>query len=337
MTSTKKITTFGEIIMRISPPGNKKLIQSNTLEHYFGGTEVNVAISLAQLNNNVNHISAVSNDFVGEAAKSFLKKHGIDTSLIISSSNPLALYFLEVGAVMRSSTIAYNRSHSAFTKLNQNVINWQDALKDTDWFHWTGITPSLSLNAYEELKKALYIAKDKNITVSTDPAYRKDLWKYGKNAKDVLRELIELSNVFIGGPNEINEVFDTSFKNNTEGFVESSKYLLSKCDNLEKVFDKTRVATNANWHKIKSRFWDGKDFYETEELEITHIVDRIGTGDAFAAGLIHGLLHYETKKALHFANAACALKHTIEGDANLVKEEDIELVLKGNLTGRIQR
>ncbi|TSE09831.1 sugar kinase [Aquimarina algiphila] len=333
----KKIMTFGEILMRISPLGNKKLVQSNQLEYYFGGTEVNVAISLAQLGNDVKHVAAVPEDFVGEAAKSFLNQYGVDTSMLMTSTYPLGLYFLEVGAIMRSSTISYNRSHSAFAMMNSEIIDWDLAFDDCDWFHWTGITPALSKGASQGLKKALQIAKDKNISISADPAYRANLWQYGGNSKEILGELVGLSDTFIGGPNEINELLNTNFENDVNGFVVSCKHLISAFPSINRVFDKTRVSVNANWHKIKSRMWDGKELYETEELEMTHIVDRIGTGDAFAAGLIHGLLHYKDQKALQFANAACALKHTIEGDANLVTENEIELVVNGGLTGRIKR
>ncbi|GAA0712356.1 sugar kinase [Aquimarina litoralis] len=333
----KKVVTFGEIIMRISPPGNKKLIQSNQLEYYFGGTEVNVAISLSQLGNGANHVSAVSNDFLGKAATSYLNTYGVDTDFVQTSEDPLGLYFLEVGAVMRPSTISYHRSHSAFSTIKSSDLDWEQILEHCNWFHWTGITPALSEEAYKGLKNALLVAQKKNIPVSADPAYRKNLWNYGIDARAALSELSGLSTIFIGGPNEINELLGTNFTNDTDDFIKSCKYLQEKFPYIEKVFDKTRVSLNANWHKIKSRMWDGNTFHETEELEITHIVDRIGTGDAFASGLIHGLLHYDDQKALQFANASCALKHTIEGDANLVNEEEIVSVIEGNLTGRIKR
>ncbi|WP_299256493.1 sugar kinase [uncultured Aquimarina sp.] len=333
----KKVVTFGEVLMRIAPLGNKKLKQSNQLEYYFGGTEANVAISLAQFGNNTQHITAVSNDFVGDAVKSYLQKLGVDTGLIIDSRHPLGLYFLEVGAVMRSSTIAYNRSNSAFCNINPDEINWEKALENCDWFHWTGITPALSLNAFEALKQGLEIANKKGITISADPAYRSGLWNYGHKAKDVLNELVGLSNIFIGGPNEINELLATNYSFNNDDFTQASKLLIQKYSNIKGVFDKTRVSLNASWHKIKARMWNGEEFSETNELEITHVVDRIGTGDAYAAGLIQGLLYYDDVKALQFANASCALKHTIEGDANLVTEADVLNIIDGNISGRIKR
>jgi len=333
----KKVVTFGEVLMRIAPLGNKKLKQSNQLEYYFGGTEANVAISLAQFGNNTQHITAVSNDFVGDASKSYLQKLGVDTGLIIDSRHPLGLYFLEVGAVMRSSTIAYNRANSAFCNIDPDEINWEKALENCDWFHWTGITPALSLNAFTALKQGLEIANKKGITISADPAYRSGLWNYGHEAKEVLSELVALSSIFIGGPNEINELLTTNFSFDNDDFTKASKLLIEKYSNIKGVFDKTRISLNASWHKIKARMWNGKEFYETNELEITHVVDRIGTGDAYAAGLIQGLLHYDDIKALQFANASCALKHTIEGDANLVTEAEVLSIIEGNISGRIKR
>ncbi len=332
-----KVVTFGEVLMRIAPLGNKKLKQTNQLEYYFGGTEANVAISLAQLGNQTQHVGVVSDDFIGDASKSFLQKFGVDTSAIYNSQDPLGIYFLEVGAVMRSSVISYNRAHSAFSNIDPKKIDWEKILENCNWFHWTGITPALSIKAYQALKDGLTVANQKGIPISADPAYRSDLWNYGGNAKEILNELVELSTIFIGGPNEINELLDTKFSYKNEDFIEGCKLLIDKHPNIHKVFDKTRSSINANWHKIQARMWNGETFGETNELEITHVIDRIGTGDAYAAGLIHGLLHFDDQKALEFANAACGLKHTIEGDANLVTEEEVLNIIQGNITGRIVR
>jgi len=331
------VVTFGEILMRITPLGNKKLKQSNQLEYYFGGTEANVAISLSQFGNRTQYITVVSDDFIGSAVKSYLKQLEVDTKSIIDLHHPLGLYFLEVGAVMRSSTISYNRAHSAFCHIEPHMVNWEAALDDCNWFHWTGITPAISENSYRTLKEGLQIAYKKGVTISADPAYRKELWNYGRDAKDVLKELVAFSDIFIGGPNEINELLGTTFGYSNEDFIAASTVLMKEFSNIKKVADKTRVSLNANWHKIISRMWTGTTFLETKELEITHIVDRIGTGDAYAAGLIHGLLHYDDLKALEFANASCAIKHTIEGDANLLSEDEVLRVIEGNTSGRILR
>ena len=332
-----QIITFGEVLMRLSPEGNKKFIQANLLEFYFGGTEVNVAISLANFGSKVKHIGCISNDFLGDTAISYLRKFGISTRGIARSNRPLGVYFLEVGAVMRPSKISYNRSHSAFSEIQPSMVNWNSALKNVSWFHWTGITPALCKGGYETLKEGLVLAKEKGITVSTDPTYRRGLWQYGENAKDVLIDLLNYSTIFIGGIDEINEVLDTNFGYSNEEFIEASQQLMLKFPSIEKVFEKIRTAVNSSWNKIRARMWNGKEFRETNDLDITHIIDRIGTGDAFAAGLIYGLQNYDDIKAMEFASAASALKHTYEGDVNFSTVNEVLGILDGNITGRLNR
>jgi 2-dehydro-3-deoxygluconokinase len=332
-----QIITFGEVLMRLSPEGNKKFIQANLLEFYFGGTEVNVAISIAIFGSKVKHIGCISNDFVGDTAISYLRKFGISTRGIARSNRPLGVYFLEVGAVMRPSTISYNRSHSAFSEIKPSMVNWNSALKNGSWFHWTGITPALSKGSYETLKAGLVLAKEKGITVSADPTYRKGLWQYGENAKDVLTDLLHYSNIFIGGIDEINEVLGTNYNYSNEDFVLACKDLMTQFPSIEKVFEKIRTSVNSSWNKIRARMWNGVEFRETNDLDITHIIDRIGTGDAFAAGLIYGLQHYDDVKAMEFASAASALKHTYEGDVNFATVNEVLGILEGNTTGRLNR
>ena len=332
-----QIITFGEVLMRLSPRGNKKFIQSNLLEFYFGGTELNVGISIANFGEKVKHVSCVSDDFIGDTAVSYINKFGVSTSSIVFSKRPLGVYFLEVGAVMRPSSISYNRSHSSFSEIQPSMVNWNKALKKGKWFHWTGITPALCRGSYETLKEGLIMAREKGMAVSADPTYRSGLWKYGEDPKEILTELLNYSTIFIGGVNEMNEVLGTNFSYSNEDFIEASKLLMEKFPTIEKVFDKIRTALNASWHKIRARMWNGKEFKETEDQEITHIVDRIGTGDAFAAGLIYGLQKYDDFKSLQFGNAACALKHTYEGDVNYATVEEVTGLLEGNTSGRVKR
>lgn len=333
----KKVVTFGEVLMRLSPQGNKKFIQSNSLEFYFGGTEVNVAISLANFGNEVKHISCISDDFVGNTAMGYLRNYNIDTSEISRSERPLGIYFLEVGAVMRPSSISYNRSHSAFSEVQPKMVDWNRALNDCNWMHWTGITPGLSLGAYQTLKEGLQMAIERGVTVSADPTYRRGLWKYGVDPKVALKELLQHSTIFIGGIDEMNEALGSNYGYDNEDFIKASKELMKEFPNIVKVFDKIRNSINASWQKIKARMWNGSEFKETEFIEITHIVDRIGTGDAFAAGLIYGLQKYDDFKAMEFGSAACALKHTFEGDINYATVEDVEHILQGNVSGRLIR
>lgn len=332
-----QIVTFGEVIMRLSPEGNKKFIQTNRLEYYFGGTELNVGISISNFGGQVKHISCVSDDFLGDTAISYLRKFGLDTSSVIRSKRPLGVYFLEVGAVMRPSSISYNRSHSSFSEIRPDMVDWSKALSNCNWMHWTGITPALCKGAYETLREGLIKARQLGIEVSTDPTYRKGLWNYGLKPEEALTELLHLSTIFIGGIHEINEILNTDFDYSNESFLEASQLLMSKFPSIKKVFEKIRTPKNASWHKIRSRMWNGKEFRETEDLDITHIVDRIGTGDAYAAGLIYGLQSYDDFKAMQFGAAASALKHTYEGDVNYSNVDDVMSVLRGNTSGRFQR
>ena len=332
-----QIITFGEVLLRISPRGNKTFMQSNNVEFYFGGTELNVSISIANFGGSVKHISAVSEDFIGDTAISYIRKFGVSTSSIVRSERPLGVYFLEVGAVMRPSKISYNRSHSSFSEILPTMVDWNKALKKGNWMHWTGITPALSQGAYDTLKEGLKLANEKGLTVSADPTYRSGLWKYGKDPKETLIELLHYSNIFIGGINEINEVLGTDYTYSNDDFIKASQQLMETFPSIKKVFDKIRTSLNASWHKIRARMWNGSEFRETEDLDITHIVDRIGTGDAFAAGLIHGLQHYDDYKAMLFASAACALKHTYEGDVNHSNVDDVVQIIEGNISGRFVR
>ncbi|MBZ9730095.1 sugar kinase [Salegentibacter sp. JZCK2] len=332
-----KVVTFGEVLMRLSPSGNKKLQQSNSLEFFFGGTELNVAESLSYFGLEVKHVSNVSKDLVGDAALAFIRQFGVDVSAINRVDHPLGLYFLEVGAAIRPSQIAYNRLNAAFANISPEEVDWENIFKDADYFHWTGITPGISKGAYETLKAGLKEAKKQAVTVSADPAYRSNLWKYGREGREVLAELTGLSNIFIGGVNEINEILKTDFKFDEEGFISASKKLMQTYPSIEKVFDKVRTGLSASWQKIYGQAWTGSEYITTEELEITDVVDRIGTGDAYAAGLLYGLQNFDDQKTLEFANAACALKHTILGDANLVSVEEVMEVTRGNTSGRIKR
>ncbi|PHN92404.1 2-dehydro-3-deoxygluconokinase [Maribacter sp. 6B07] len=332
-----QIITFGEVLMRISPRGNKKFVQSNIVEFYFGGTELNVGISISNFGGKVKHISAVSDDFIGDTAMTYIQKFGVDTSAIVKSKRPLGVYFLEVGAVIRPSMISYNRSHSAFSEIEPSKVNWETALENGEWMHWTGITPALSKGAYDLLKDGLKLAREKGMAVSADPTYRSGLWKYGQDPKEALIELLNYSTIFIGGVNEINEVLGTNFGYDNEDFIEASKQLILEFPSIVKVFDKIRTSLNSSWHKIRARMWNGQEFRETEDIDITHVVDRIGTGDAFAAGLIYGLQQYDDYKAMEFASAACALKHTYEGDVNFATVSEVNNIIAGNLTGRLVR
>jgi 2-dehydro-3-deoxygluconokinase len=334
----KKVVTFGEIMARLTPPGYKKMVQTNSLEVYYGGTEANVSVSLAVMGIPTRHVSRVSADFLGQAAVSFFRSHGVDTAFVQEGAEPLGLYFSETGAVMRSGVISYNRSHSAFRALQPESINWKEVFKDAGWFHWTGITPAHSENNYAALKEALKVAKELGVTVSCDPAYRMGLWQYGRKAAPTLKELVALSDIFMGGAEQFNELLGTDFSHSDADFTSGCKALQAAFPKIKKVYDKTRTGRNASWHEIEARAWNGSEIAKCNPIEITHIIDRIGTGDAFAAGVIYAELNnYTLQDTVAFANAACAIKHTIEGDANLASAEEIQQIAQGNTSGRLKR
>ena len=332
-----KILTFGEIIMRLSPPGNRTMKQSHELEFFFGGTELNVAASLATMGCEVKHVGCVSDDFVGESALAFVKSFGIDTSFITKNGHPLGLYFLETGSSVRASRIAYNRLNGSFANIEAGKTDWQKALEGCGCFHWTGISPGISGSAYETLKEGLQAARAMGIEVTADPAYRSNLWKYGRSGNEVLKELVGYSTIFIGGVNEINEILGTQFSPDKEGFLEACRELKRQIPSIHKIFDKIRIGVTASSQQTQGRALVDGTYFETGLLEVNPVVDRIGTGDAFAAGLIYGLQHFGDEKTLHFANAACAIKHTILGDINYSSAEDILEVMNGDSGGRIKR
>ncbi len=333
----KKIVTFGEVLMRLSPSDNRVLQQATQLDFFFGGTEMNVGASLAHFGLEVKHITNVSNDIVGDAAISTLRKYGIDISEVKKVNYPLGLYFMEVGSALRASKIVYNRLHSSFANITPENVEWDKALKKSRCFHWSGISPAVSEGAYQTLKIGLQKARKKGLMITADPSYRSNLWKYGRSSREVLSELVGLSTIFIGGVNEINEILDSEFDQDEEGFIKACKALINRHPSIEKVFDKVRTGVSSSWQKVYGRAWVGENYITTPELEIRDVVDRIGTGDAYAAGLLFGLLNYEDEKALNFANASCALKHTHVGDVNLVSVDEVLEVVKGDTSGRIKR
>jgi 2-dehydro-3-deoxygluconokinase len=334
----KKIVTYGEILARLSPPGYKKVVQANQLDIYYGGTETNVSVSLSVMGLDTLHVSRVSADFLGKAAINYLRGHGVNTSYIQQGEEPLGLYFSEPGSVVRSGVISYNRNHSAFRAMNPGSINWREIFQGAQWFHWTGLTPAHSENNYTALKQALVTAREMGVTVSCDPAYRMGLWKYGREAHETLRELVAFTDIFIGGAEQFNELLGTDFSFSDEDFSKGCTAMKKEFPQIKKVYDKTRTGKNASWHSIEARVWGDNKVYNCNPIEITHIVERIGTGDAFAAGVIYAELNdYTAQEAVAFANAACAIKHTIEGDANLADAEEIKQIAEGNTSGRLKR
>ncbi|MDC0177729.1 sugar kinase [Polaribacter sp.] len=331
----KKVITFGEVMMRLSPPGYEKFSQASSFELVYGGGEANVGISCAYLGMKAAHVTRFPDNALGKAATQFLRKHWLSTEHVIYGDNMMGKYFLEKGAVHRSSEVIYEREGSAFSLIEPSMIDWEDVLKDADWFHWTGITPAISKGAANCCLHAIKTANKLGVTVSGDINSRDNMWKYGATMQDVIPELVKHSNVVITSSSGIREMF--ALGRPKDKFQDLAKQLIDLFPNIKKVVKKTRRIMSASHHQIQGKIWNGEAFINSDMLNITHIIDRVGTGDAFAAGLIYGLLHFNDKQAIEFASAACALKHTVPGDVNTVSLENVESLLKNETAGAIKR
>ncbi len=342
-----KVVTFGEIMLRLKSPGFERFFQSPSLEATFGGGEANVCVSLANFGMDTAFVTLLPNNDIGEACLRELRGFGIDVSNIVRNSNRMGIYFLETGAVQRPSKVIYDRAESAIAKAKPGDIDWNKAFSDADWFHFTGITPALSQGAADLCLEAVKAAKALGLHVSCDLNYRKNLWKYGKTASEVMRELTRFVDTVVA--NEEDFQMALGLKAESHGDVESGELnveqykaiatlAMQEFPNIKRVAITLRESKNANHNDWSACLYNGKDFLLSRKYQITHIVDRVGGGDSFGAGLIYGINTYgDEKKALEFAVAASCLKHTINGDFNRVSVAEVESLMKGSGSGRVQR
>ena len=331
----KKVVTFGEVMMRLSPPGYEKFSQASSFELVYGGGEANVAISCAYLGMKAAHVTRFPDNALGKAATQFLRKHWLSTEHVIYGDDMLGKYFLEKGAVHRPSEVIYEREGSSFSLIEPSMVNWEDILKDADWFHWTGITPAISEGAAMCCLEAIKTANKLGIPVSGDINSRSNMWKYGKTMQETIPDLVQNCDVVITSSYGIQEMFGLGKPE--DKFISLAKQLIGVFPKIKKVVKKTRRTISASHNQIQGKLWNGKEYIKSDMLNITHIIDRVGTGDAFAAGLIYGLLHYDDEQALDFASAACALKHTVTGDVNMVSLENVQSLMNGDTSGSIRR
>jgi 2-dehydro-3-deoxygluconokinase len=342
----KKVVTFGEIMMRLATPDHLRFGQTTSLEATYGGAESNVAVSLANFGLYSTYVTRLpANDF-GGAAIAELKKHDVNTKSIVRGGDRIGIYFLESGAVGRGSKVVYDRANSALATIQPGMIDWDAVFEGADWFHWTGITPAVSESAAAVCKEAVQKAAEKGLTISTDLNFRAKLWKWGKSASEVMEELVSYCDVILGNEEDAEKVFGIEADGDvTAGHVEASAYqsvceqLMVKFPKASKIIITLRGSISASHNTWSGVLWNGEKLLIGKEYNITHIVDRVGGGDAFMGGLIYGLNTWsnDDEKALNFAIAASCLKHTIKGDFNLVTKEEVEKLMAGDGSGRVAR
>ena len=332
-----KIVTFGEILLRLSPPSHLRLTQATSFDLYYGCAEANVAASLAKFGFPVKFITSVPANELGESALNMLRSFGVEPVAKIQGKR-LGIYYFEQGASERPGKVVYDREDSSFSMLRKGMIDWEKAFEGADWFHWSGITPSLSLELAELCEEALEVASKIGLTISADLNYRPTLWNYGKNANEIMPNLIKYCDLLLGGINESEIVLGIS-KQENESVESVFSNWMKAFPKLKTIVTTKRLRANASSNGVSAEFYNGKEFLKSKEYNISHIIDRIGAGDAFMAGIIYGLIHWpdDHQSALEFAVAATCLKHSISGDINLSTAEEIKALMSGHGGGRVSR
>lgn len=334
---SRKIVTFGEILLRLSPPSHLRLTQATSFDLYFGCAEANVAASLSKFGLAVKFITAVPSNELGESSLSMLRSFGVDPFALLQGKR-LGIYYFEQGASERPGKVVYDREDSSFSTLRKGMIDWETLFKDADWFHWSGITPSLSLELAELCKEALIAAENRGLTISADLNYRPTLWKYGKNANEIMPDLVKHCDLLLGGIDESEKVLGVKrSEGDTEEVVFSN--WMKAFPKLKNIVATQRMNANASSNGVSATLWNGSALLHSQVYNVSHIIDRIGAGDAFMAGIIYGLITWPDnhQTALEFAVAATCLKHSISGDINLATVTEIQALMGGSGGGRVSR
>lgn len=340
-----RVVTFGEVMLRLKSPGLERLFQSPTLEATFGGAEANVAASLAQFGLPVSFVTALPANTLGDSAVNAVRGFGVDTQFIRRSGDRVGIYFLEGGANQRPSKVTYDRGGSSISIARVGDFDWTAILGGASWFHVSGVTPAISATAAELTLEAVEAARAAGVTVSCDYNYRKNLWKYGRKAADVMQAIVKHVNVGIANEEDCQKALGIETAVHAQdGELETDRYrrlaesVLSAFPNLEKQVITLRESRSADQNGWSAVLHNGTDFITSRHYEISDIVDRVGAGDSFAAGLIYGLITYgDDARALEFATAASCLKHSIPGDFNRVDVAEVEALVRGEGSGRVQR
>jgi 2-dehydro-3-deoxygluconokinase len=339
----KKAVTFGEIMLRLAPEGYYIFIQAETFGATYGGGEANVAVSLANYGIDASFVTKLPKHEIGQAAVNSLRRYGVDTKSITRGGDRVGIYFLEKGASQRPSKVVYDRAGSSIATATKEDFNWDEIFEGVEWFHFTGITPALGDNVAEICMEACKAAKERNITVSCDLNYRNKLWSKQK-AGEVMGELCKYVDVCIANEEDASDVFGikaantdiTAGKVDHEGYKDVAKQLADRFG-FSKVAITLRGSISASDNNWAAMMYDGKEYYFSKSYKM-HIVDRVGGGDSFGAGLIYAtMMGYEPQDIIEYATAASCLKHTIEGDFNQVGVDEVKKLAGGDASGRVQR
>ena len=342
-----KVVTFGEIMMRLAPPGLLRFTQARSFDVIYGGGEANVAVALAHFGVDVDYVTRLPANDLGDACLMFLRQYGVGTNKIVRGGERLGIYFLEFGAMQRASQVVYDRSNSSIATIQRGMIDWEAVFSGADWFHWTGITPAISESLADVCLEGVEMAHKMGLTVSCDLNYRSKLWKWGKRPGQVMPELVQHCQVAIGNEEDAAQVFGIHAPETdvTSGVVDADKYryvcqeLVQRFPNLKTVAITLRGSLSASHNTWSGILWHQGEVYVAPTFDITHMVDRVGGGDSFMAGLIYGLDTYpgDPQSALNFSVAASCLKHSIIGDFNLITVPEVEKLMGGDASGRVSR
>lgn len=340
---TNKVVTFGEIMMRLSTERHLRFSQAEAFKATYGGGEFNVAVSLANYGIDAEFITRLPQNELGISAVKEMRKLNVKNDNIVFGGDRLGLYFLETGTSTRASNVIYDRANSSMATIQKGTVDWEEVLKDATWFHWSGITAAISQSAADECYEAIKVAHKLGLTISTDLNYRAKLWQYGKEPKEIMPKLLQYSTIILGdidtayfmlGLEKVNP--DYQDKN-----ILPNQYnlIFKHCPNLTLAVTTLRYSVSASYQRIGGVLYNGTKMYHADIQDVTPVIDRVGSGDAFMGGLIYGLLEKESneQRALNIAVAACCLKHTIAGDYNLVSIEEIEKLLRGDFSGKVAR
>ena len=344
-----KIVTLGEIMLRLSTPGNTRFVQSDSFDVVYGGGEANVAVSCANYGHEAYFVSKLPKHEIGQSAVNALRKYGVRTDFIARGGDRVGIYYLETGASMRPSKVIYDRAHSSIAEADPQDFDFDAIMEGARWFHWSGISAAVSADTAAVCAEAIAVAREMGLTVSCDINYRKNLWKYGKEPQEVLPPLMEQCDIFFGTDDEYEKILgmrlpkfearDASYRPDTAGYERASAEVAARFPRCRGIVFGLRSVLSANHHLISGTLYTGGRLLSTRVYDIDNVVDCVGVGDAFVGGLIYGMAEHagDMQFALDFGTAACALKNTVPGDYNQFTAEEVAQLARGSVSGRIAR